>query len=217
MALLSPSLLSANFANLEEEIKKIEEGGADYIHLDVMDGKYVPNISFGMPVIKSIKEVTNLPFDVHLMIEDSENYVEDFYKAGADIITVHYEATTHVHRTIQLIKSFGIKAGISLNPGTSEDVLKYLIDDLDLILVMSVNPGFGGQSFIPSSHEKIKNIRRMIDESNRDILLEVDGGVKLSNVKEVINSGANMVVVGSDIYKAEDVVEQTKKFKSLIE
>lgn len=217
MALLSPSLLSANFANLEEEIKKIEKGGADYIHLDVMDGKYVPNISFGMPVIKSIKEVTELPFDVHLMIENPENYVEDFYKAGADIITVHYEATTHVHRTIQLIKSFGIKAGISLNPGTSEDVLKYIIDDLDLILVMSVNPGFGGQSFIPSSHEKIKNIRRMIDESNRDILLEVDGGIKLSNVKEVINSGANMVVVGSDIYKAEDVVGQTKKFKSLIE
>ncbi|HEY4543536.1 MAG TPA: ribulose-phosphate 3-epimerase [Tissierellaceae bacterium] len=217
MALLSPSLLSANFANLEEEIKKIEKGGADYIHLDVMDGKYVPNISFGMPVIKSIKEVTKLPFDVHLMIENPENYVEDFYKAGADIITVHYEATTHVHRTIQLIKSFGIKAGISLNPGTSEDVLKYIIDDLDLILVMSVNPGFGGQSFIPSSNEKIRNIRKMIDESNKDILLEVDGGIKLSNVKEVIDNGANMVVVGSDIYKAEDVVEQTKKFKSLIE
>lgn len=217
MALLSPSLLSANFANLEEEIKKIEKGGADYIHLDVMDGKYVPNISFGMPVIKSIKEVTKLPFDVHLMIENPENYIEDFYKAGADIITVHYEATTHVHRTIQLIKSFGIKAGISLNPGTSEDVLKYIIDDLDLILVMSVNPGFGGQSFIPSSNEKIRNIRKMIDESNKDILLEVDGGIKLSNVKEVIDNGANMVVVGSDIYKAEDVVEQTKKFKSLIE
>lgn len=217
MVKLSPSLLAANFANLEEEIKKIEKGGADCLHLDVMDGKYVPNISFGIPVIKSIRKITKLPFDTHLMIENPENFVEDFYKAGSNIITVHYEATTHVHRTIQLIKSFGIKAGVSLNPGTNEDVLKYLMDEVDLILVMSVNPGFGGQSFIESSHEKINNIRKMINDSGRDIILQVDGGIKLNNVNSVIESGADMVVVGSDIFGADNIVERTKEFKSIIE
>lgn len=217
MVKLSPSLLAANFANLNEDIKKIEKGGADYLHLDVMDGKFVPNISFGIPVIKSIRNITNIPFDTHLMIENPENYVEDFVKAGSNIITVHYEATTHIHRTIQFIKSFGIKAGVSLNPGTSEDVLKYIMDEVDLILVMSVNPGFGGQSFIESSYKKIENIREMIEKSGRDIILQVDGGVKTTNVKSIIGSGADMVVVGSDIFGAEDVVERTKEFKRIIE
>lgn len=218
MAKLAPSLLAANFANLEEEIKKVEKGGADYLHLDVMDGIYVPNISFGIPVIKGIRQITDMPFDVHLMIDRPERYIEDFVKAGADIITIHAEATTHLHRTIQLIKSYGVKAGVSLNPATSEEVLKYVIDDLDLILVMSVNPGFGGQSFINSSLDKIEKIREMIDNSaNKDMLLEVDGGVKTTNVKEILDRGANMVVAGSDVFGAEDVVAKTREFKSLIE
>ena len=156
MAKLSPSLLSANFAELKSEIEKLEKGGADYLHLDVMDGNYVPNISFGAPIIKSIKKVTTLPLDVHLMIDKPERYIKDSVDAGADIITVHGESTIHLHRVIQLIKSFGVKAGISLNPATTLDSLKYVINDLDLILIMSVNPGFGGQSFIPIIKEKIK-------------------------------------------------------------
>ena len=150
MAMLAPSLLSADFANLREEISKIEKGGADYLHLDVMDGTFVPNISFGTPVIKSLRRITELPFDVHLMVDKPERYIEDFVDAGADIITVHEEATTHLHRTIQLIKSFGVKAGVSLNPSTPVENLEYVLDDIDLILIMSVNPGFGGQSFIDS-------------------------------------------------------------------
>ena len=217
MAKLSPSVLAADFAKLGEEVKKVEKGGADFIHLDVMDGNYVPNISFGIPVIKSLRKETKLPFDVHLMIDQPERFIEDFVNAGADLITVHAESTIHLHRTIQLIKSYGVKAGVSLNPATSPDVLDYVIEDLDLILVMSVNPGFGGQSFIPNSLDKIKLIRERIDELGKDILLEVDGGVKTDNAKEILDAGANMLVVGSDIFGAEDVVERTKEFKSLIE
>lgn len=212
---LSPSILSSNFANLQGEIEKIEKGGADYVHLDVMDGIYVPNITFGAPIIKKIRPVTSLPFDVHLMISQPERFIEDFVKAGADIITVHAEATTHLHRTIQYIKSFGVKAGVSLNPATPLSVLDYVIEDLDLILIMSVNPGFGGQSFIPQVKEKIRSTRKLIDDKKLDILLEVDGGVKLDNAKEIMNLGANMLVVGSDIFGHEDVVKRTREFKSL--
>lgn len=213
MAMLAPSLLAADFANLKEEIKKIEDGGADYLHLDVMDGVFVPNISFGAPVIKSLRNITKLPFDVHLMVDKPERYIEDFVKAGADIITVHQESTTHLHRTIQLIKSFGVKAGISLNPATPVESLKHIIEDLDLILIMSVNPGFGGQSFIPAMKNKISETRSIINEKDLEIILEVDGGIKLDNVKEIIELGADLVVAGSDIFGAEDIVERTRDFK----
>lgn len=217
MAMLAPSLLAADFANLREEVKKIEEGGADYLHLDVMDGSFVPNISFGVPVIKSLRNITKLPFDVHLMIDRPERYIEDFVKAGADIITVHEEATIHLHRTIQLIKSFGIKAGVSLNPSTPIETLEWIIEDLDLILIMSVNPGFGGQSFIPNMKDKIIKAKKLIDERNSNIILEVDGGIKLDNVKEIVDYGADLVVAGSDIFRADDVVQRTKDFKIRIE
>lgn len=216
MAKLSPSLLSANFADLKSEVEKLEKGGADYLHLDVMDGSYVPNISFGAPVIKSIKKITNLPLDVHLMIDRPERYIEDFVAAGADIITVHGESTIHLHRLIQLIKSFGVKAGVSLNPATTLESLKYVIDDLDLILIMSVNPGFGGQSFIPSIKNKIKDTRSLIDEKSLDIILQVDGGIKLDNIEEIVDLGADLIVVGSDIFSATDITSRTKEFKEKI-
>lgn len=213
MARLSPSLLSANFAELKSEIIKLEKGGADYLHLDVMDGNFVPNISFGPPIIKSIKKVSTLPLDVHLMIDRPERYIEDFVDAGADIIIVHGESTTHIHRVIQMIKSFNVKAGISLNPSTGLDSIEYFLEDLDLILIMSVNPGFGGQEFIPSMKEKIKKTRKLIDDKNLDITLEVDGGIKISNVKEIVKLGVDLVVVGSDIFNSSDIESRTKEFK----
>ncbi len=216
MAKLAPSLLSANFAELEKEILKLEKGGADYLHLDVMDGNFVPNISFGPPIIKSIKKITELPLDVHLMIESPERYIKDFVDAGADIITVHEESTIHLHRVIQNIRSFGIKAGVSLNPSTSLNSLEYVIDDLDLILIMSVNPGFGGQSFIPSIKNKIKDTRSLIDEKSLDIILQVDGGIKLDNIEEIVDLGADLIVVGSDIFSATDITSRTKEFKEKI-
>lgn len=216
MAKLSPSLLSANFADLKNEIIKLEKGGADYLHLDVMDGNYVPNISFGAPIIKSVKKVTKLPLDVHLMIDKPERYIEDFADAGADIITVHGESTTHIHRVIQIIKSLGLKAGITLNPATSLSTLEYIIDDIDLILIMSVNPGFGGQSFIPIMKDKIKKTRKLIDDSSRDIILEVDGGIRLDNVEEIVELGADLIVVGSDIFKADDIEERTREYKKVL-
>lgn len=200
MAKIAPSLLSADFANLKEEIKKIENGGADYLHLDVMDGIYVPNITFGPPVIKRLRKVTEIPFDVHLMIDKPERYIKNFVDAGADIITVHEEATIHLHRTIQEIKSYGIMAGVSLNPSTPLENIEYILGDVDLILIMTVNPGFGGQSFIESMKDKIRRLRKIIDERNLDIIIEVDGGVKLNNAKEILNCGAELLVVGSDIY-----------------
>lgn len=215
MVKIAPSLLSANFANLEEEIRKVEKGGADYLHLDVMDGFFVPNITFGPPVIKKLRQITKLPFDVHLMIEKPERYIKDFVEAGADILTVHQEATTHLHRTIQEIKSFGIKAGVSINPATPIETLEYILEDVDLILVMTVNPGFGGQSFIKGMESKIKRLRKIIDERNLNIILEVDGGVKLSNAKEISALGVDLLVAGSDIFEADDVEKRTREFKEL--
>ncbi len=217
MAKIAPSLLSADFANLKEEIRKIEDGGADYLHLDVMDGIYVPNITFGQPVIKKLREITKLPFDVHLMIDKPERYIKDFYEAGSDILTVHAEATTHLNRTIQEIKSYGMKAGVSLNPATSLDALEYVLEDIDLVLIMTVNPGFGGQSFINAMINKIIKLRKIIDERNLDIIIEVDGGVKLSNAKELVDLGVDLLVAGSDIFSADDITERTRAFKELIE
>lgn len=217
MAKIAPSLLSADFANLKEEIRKIEEGGADYLHLDVMDGTYVPNITFGQPVIKKLREITSLPFDVHLMVDKPERFIEDFYDAGADILTVHAEATMHLNRTIQIIKSYGMKAGVALNPATSLDALGYILDDIDLVLLMTVNPGFGGQTYINSMSRKINKLRRIIDDSNLDILLEIDGGVKLSNAKELVDLGVDILIAGAGVFSAEDITQRIKDFKEIIE
>ena len=215
MAMIAPSLLSADFANLTEEIRRIEEGGADYLHLDVMDGNYVPNITFGAPLIKSIKKISSIPFDVHLMIDKPERFIKDFVEAGADILTVHAEATTHLHRTIQEIKSYGIKAGVSLNPATPLNALEYILDDINLVLLMSVNPGFGGQSFINSTKGKIQALRQIIDDKGLDIIIEIDGGVKLSNAKELADLGVDLLVSGSDIFGADDIIARTKAYKDL--
>lgn len=213
---LAPSILSADFSNLGEAVRLVEAGGADYIHIDVMDGHFVPNITIGPTVVKSLRKRTNLCFDVHLMIESPENFIEDFYKAGADIITVHQEASAHLHRTIQKIKSYGLKAGVSLNPATPVATLKDIIRDLDMVLLMSVNPGFGGQSLIENVKYKFHDLKQLINEYNLNIDIEIDGGVNSINLNEVLSWGANVIVAGSAIYKAKDVVLETKKFKEIM-
>ncbi|MGL1922029.1 MAG: ribulose-phosphate 3-epimerase [Hyphomicrobiales bacterium] len=197
--IIAPSILSADFANLGRDIKALDAAGADWMHIDVMDGHFVPNISFGAAVMASVRDYTDKPFDVHLMISPADPYIEDFAKAGANYIAVHVEAGNHIHRTIQLIKSFGVKAGVVLNPATSVSVLENIIDDVDLILVMSVNPGFGGQKFIHSQLKKISQIREMIGD--RDIRLEVDGGVTAETAKLCIEAGADTLVAGSFVFK----------------
>ena len=204
MTKIAPSILAADFANFGAAIELLEKAGADYVHCDVMDGVFVPNISFGMSTIAALRKRTNIPLDVHLMITDPGRYVAEFANAGADIITVHAEACTHLHRTIQQIHAAGKLAGVSLNPATSPDVLTYVMDEVDLILCMSVNPGFGGQKFIPSTLEKLRVVRGMIEKSGRNILLEVDGGVGPKNYKEIVAAGANMLVAGSAVFNAED-------------
>ena len=216
MVKIAPSILSADFANLGRDIESIEKYGADVVHFDVMEGRYVPNISFGVPIMKSIKGLTKLPFDVHLMIEEPSKYIEDFAKSGADIITFHYEAETHIDRTINYIKSFGVKAGIALNPGTSVSIIKDLIPSLDMVLIMSVNPGFGGQKYIPYASEKIRELKKLKDELNKDLIIEVDGGVGKDNIKDIVNCGVDLVVAGSAVFKDGKIEENLKELRGAL-
>jgi ribulose-phosphate 3-epimerase len=204
MVKIAPSILSADFAKLGEEIVDVERGGADYIHVDVMDGHFVPNITIGPLIVEAIRPVTKLPLDVHLMIENPDQYIEQFIKAGADIITVHVETCTHLHRTIQNIKSFGIKAGVVLNPATPVSTIEHIIEDIDMVLLMTVNPGFGGQKFIHSVVPKIKQVANMVKERNLSVEIEIDGGVDEHTAIICKDAGATVLVAGSAIYNKED-------------
>lgn len=215
MLKLAPSILSADFSALAADVKKIEEGGADYIHVDVMDGHFVPNISFGAAVMKSLNGKTNLPYDVHLMIENPDQYIDNFVTPQTEFITVHQEACVHLHRTIQNIKSKGVKAGVAINPATPVRMLECVLQDLDMVLIMSVNPGFGGQKFIPQTLEKVKELAALRSQQNLSFAIEIDGGITLDNAEEVMKAGVDIAVAGSAVFGAEDVVVRVAEFKKI--
>ncbi|MEE0266795.1 MAG: ribulose-phosphate 3-epimerase [Bacteroidales bacterium] len=213
--LISPSLLSANFCNLEKDIEMLNNSQADWLHVDVMDGVFVPNISFGQPVIKHIKKIAKKPLDVHLMIVEPDKFFEDYKNCGADIITVHYEACTHLHRSLSKIRQLGMKAGVVLNPHTPVCVLEDIIEMCDLVLLMSVNPGFGGQSFIENTYSKIKTLKQLIERKNPNCLIEIDGGVNTANYKKLIEAGADVLVAGNAVFAAENPTETIKQLKTI--
>ncbi|MCX2476113.1 ribulose-phosphate 3-epimerase [Pedobacter sp. MC2016-05] len=213
--IIAPSILSADFGNLQRDLEMINQSEADWFHVDVMDGVFVPNISFGFPVMAAVKKHATKPLDVHLMIVNPDKFIPEFAKAGADRITVHYEACTHLHRTIQLIKASGCKAGVALNPHTPMNLLQDVIEDLDLVLIMSVNPGFGGQAFIHNTYKKIQDLKRLIQGVNEELIIEVDGGVGLSNLASLVAAGANAFVAGNAIFADGNPTEMISKMKSL--
>lgn len=217
MIKIAPSILASDFSRLGEEIKMVEKAGADYIHIDVMDGRFVPNITIGQPVVSAVAKITDLPLDVHLMIKNPDAYIESFIKAGADILCVHQEACTHLERSVQFIKSLGAKAAVSLNPATDVNTLKYILPYLDMVLIMSVNPGFGGQKFIDFSIDKIRELREMANRVNPSLDIEVDGGITLGNIKSVVRAGANVIVAGSSIYKSADPAKTILSMRKLAE
>lgn len=214
MIKIAPSILSADFAKLGEEIKEVEQGGADWIHVDVMDGHFVPNITIGPLIVEAIRPVTRLPLDVHLMIEEPDRYIESFAKAGADYITVHVEACRHLHRTLQLIRSFGVKPGVVLNPHTPIETIQHVLEELDLVLFMTVNPGFGGQKFIPSVLPKVQQLSQLIKERNLSIEIEIDGGVTPETIGPCVEAGATVFVAGSAVYNQEDRAAAIQRIRS---
>jgi len=216
MIKIAPSILSANFVRLEEEIKAAEDAGAHMLHIDVMDGHFVPNITIGYAVVGAIKKITGLPLDVHLMIENPDFFIKEFAEAGADFLTVHAEASVHLHRTVQVIKQHGIKAGVSLNPATPVCLLENILSDIDLVLLMSVNPGFGGQEFIPFTIEKIRTLKRMLIENSATALIEIDGGVKIENAKEISDAGADILVMGSAFFNSGNYSKTMERLNEIL-